>query len=96
MEQESIAAIPDSDLRPFQRISLKQSADAVRQLLESMTVERDRELLRRYYIYDEDKPQICRALGLDSLHFNRVLYRAKNRFREILEQSVDASDLAGD
>ena len=96
MENETIAAIPDQDLRPFQSISLKESAAAVRQLLESMTIERDRELLRRFYIYDEDKPQICRALGLDSLHFNRVLYRAKNRFRELLERRGEAPDLIGD
>ena len=54
-----------------------------------MTVKRDRDLLLRYYVHEEEKPEICRALGLDSLHFNRVLYRAKQRFREILERSGD-------
>jgi hypothetical protein len=30
---------------------------------------------------------------LDSLHFNRVLFRAKRRFRKILEQSGQVADL---
>ena len=67
--------------------------EAIQGLLDSMPVERDRELLRRYYIYDEDKPEICRALGLDSLHFNRVLHLAKVRFRKIMEESGVHSDL---
>ena len=96
MEPEAVDAIPTDDARPFARLSADQRAAAVRQLLESMTVERDRELLRRYYLYDEDKPTICRALGLDSLHFNRVLHRAKQRFRKIVEASALAGDSMAD
>ena len=57
-----------------------------------MSVERDRDLLIRFYVYDQDKQEICRALGLDSLHFNRVLFRAKARFRKILETTGDVAD----
>jgi RNA polymerase sigma-70 factor (ECF subfamily) len=95
MDAEAIAAIPAEEIRPFQRISSEQTHAAVQALLDSMPVERDREVLRRYYIYDQDKPEICRALGLDSLHFNRVLHRAKGRFRKILEESGVHSDLVG-
>jgi RNA polymerase sigma-70 factor (ECF subfamily) len=93
MDGEAVAAIPDEDVRAFQSISSEQTRAAVRELLDSMPVERDRELLRRYYIYDQDKPEICRTLRLDSLHFNRVLHRAKGRFRKILEESGAHSDL---
>ena len=95
MDSEAIAAIPADDIRPFQSISSEQTHAAVQEMLDSMPVERDREVLRRYYIYDQDKPAICRALGLDSLHFNRVLHRAKGRFRKVLEESGVHSDLAG-
>jgi DNA-directed RNA polymerase specialized sigma24 family protein len=57
-----------------------------------MPVERDRELLIRFYVHDQDKQKICRELGLKSLHFNRVLFRAKNRFRKLLEESAGAAD----
>jgi RNA polymerase sigma-70 factor (ECF subfamily) len=38
------------------------------------------------YVRDEDKDEICASLGIDSTHFNRVLFRAKQRFRELLVQ----------
>ncbi|MDH3546631.1 MAG: sigma-70 family RNA polymerase sigma factor [Gammaproteobacteria bacterium] len=84
---EAIAAIEDREPRQFQQISRKQKLAAVRQLLDSMPVERDRNLLIRMYVHDQDKEEIRRALGLDSLHFNRVLFRAKKRFKKILEKS---------
>lgn len=93
MEAEAVAAIPDEDVRAFQSISSQQTKAAVRELLDGMPVERDREVLRRFYIDDQDKPEICRSLGLDSLHFNRVLHRARGRFRKILEESGVHSDL---
>ena len=40
----------------------------------------------RFYLDDEDKDAICRALGLSYEHFNRVIFRARNRFRELLER----------
>jgi len=92
MEIEAVAAIPDSEPRQYQHIAKEQTLSAVHTLLESMPVKRDRELLIRLYVYDQDKREICRALGLDSLHFNRVLFRAKDRFRKILERSGDIAD----
>lgn len=92
LDIEAVAAIPDAERRQFQQVSEEQTSAAVRKLLNTMPVERDRELLIRLYVYDQDRQEICRALGLDSLHFNRVLYRAKGRFRKLLEQSGNESD----
>ena len=93
-DSDFLESIPDHDRRQFEYVSAEETKAAVHELLDSMPVKRDRELLLRYYVYEEEKPEICRSLGLDSLHFNRVLYRAKNRFREILERSEEGSDLA--
>jgi RNA polymerase sigma-70 factor, ECF subfamily len=93
IEIEAVAAIPDSRPQQYQHVVQEQTVSAVRKLLESMPVERDRELLIRLYAYDQDKREICRALGLNSLHFNRVLFRAKARFRKILEGSADTTHL---
>ncbi len=92
MENDAVVAIPDSEPRQFQHIFKEQTKSAVRELLDAMPVERDRELLLRFYVYDQDKREICGALGLDSLHFNRVLFRAKGRFRKILENSGEIAD----
>jgi RNA polymerase sigma-70 factor (ECF subfamily) len=90
---DAVAAIPDAEPRQFQHVSNEQTQAAVEKLLQSIPVERDRDLLIRFYIYDQDKKNICQALGLDSLHFNRVLFRAKKRFRKILEDSSSNNEL---
>ena len=73
-----------------------QWAAAARRLLEEMPGARDRELLRRFYLNDEAKDALCHELQLSSEHFNRVIFRARNRFRELLEmRGFWKSDLLG-
>lgn len=90
---QATATIPDDQPRQFQQISKAETVTAVRKLLQLMPVDRDKDLLVRLYVYDQDRSEICRALGLSSLHFNRVLYRAKNRFRALLEETGICDDL---
>ena len=61
-------------------------AAAARRVLEAMPAERDRQVLIRFYLNDEAKQEICRDLRLSQENFNRVIFRARNRFRELLEQ----------
>lgn len=63
-----------------------QWAAAARKMLSEMPAARDRDLLVRFYLNDEAKEHICRDLQLSHEHFNRVIFRARNRFRELLEQ----------
>ena len=55
----------------------------MRQVLDELPVERDRQLLRQFYLRQESKERICADHGLTSLQFNRVLHRARERFREL-------------
>lgn len=64
-------------------VLLDEEAETVRQLIRELPTERDRELLLRFYVTEEDKESLCTDLGLDSLHFNRVLFRARQRFKEL-------------
>jgi RNA polymerase sigma-70 factor (ECF subfamily) len=57
-----------------------------KQLLNDVTPARDRELLVRFYLYEESKELLCQSFGLSDLHFNRVIFRAKERFRELLKR----------
>jgi DNA-directed RNA polymerase specialized sigma24 family protein len=88
-----VSAIPDESYSPYRDVSRAQNTKLVRQLLNELPVERDRELLERLYVQDQDKEEICQALGLDSLHFNRVLHRAKQRFRQLLLHAERRSQL---
>jgi RNA polymerase sigma-70 factor, ECF subfamily len=70
-----------------------EEAELVRRILEELPMERDRELLRRFYLGQESKDQICADYGLSSLQFNRVLHRARDRFRELwAAQSATSRD----
>jgi len=64
----------------------KERSTIVRRILKELKSERDRQILFRFYISEEDKEIICADLGLSSQHFNRVLYRARERFRELCQQ----------
>jgi RNA polymerase sigma-70 factor (ECF subfamily) len=66
-------------------VLLDEEAETVRRLIHELPTERDRQLLLRYYVAEEDKESLCADLGLDSLHFNRVLFRARQRFKELLQ-----------
>ena len=69
----------------WESIRGRQWATAARQMLEELPVARDREVLVRFYLDDEDREKICRELRLSEEHFNRVIFRARNRFRELVE-----------
>jgi RNA polymerase sigma-70 factor, ECF subfamily len=83
-DTEAVDRVADESRSPYEDVSQAQAARLVRQLLDELPVSRDREILLRTYLHDQDKEEICRALGLDSLHFNRVLHRARQRFRQLL------------
>jgi RNA polymerase sigma-70 factor, ECF subfamily len=57
----------------------------VRAIIGSLAAPRDREIVKRFYLQEEDKESICRTLGLSALHFDRVIFRARRRIRALLE-----------
>lgn len=58
----------------------------VHEVLEALPSQRDREVLFRFYLTGEEKDSICERFGLSSLHFNRVLCRARDRYRELYRE----------
>jgi len=70
------------------RIERDELATLVRRLLEELGQERDRDILRRFYLSEEPKASICAALSLKPAHFDRVLFRARQRFRQLLTERL--------
>jgi len=62
-------------------------AAQVRRVLEALPTPRDREIVTRFYLDEEAKEPICRDLGLSPLHFDKVIFRARQRMRKLLEES---------
>jgi RNA polymerase sigma-70 factor, ECF subfamily len=77
------AAFVSFDPDPQEQALRSERLAIVRQVLSELSSGRDRQILYRFYIAEDEKPAICRDLGLSSLHFNRVLFRARERYREL-------------
>ena len=73
---------------PLESLMTVERAALVRRVLSILPSERDREVLFRFYLAEDEKDAICRDLGLSSLHFNRVLFRARERYRELYEETA--------
>jgi RNA polymerase sigma-70 factor, ECF subfamily len=78
-----LARLEDQEPDALERMSRAEEVRLVRQVLEELPVERDRDLLRRFYLGQESKERIQADHGLSSLQFNRVLHRARKRFQEL-------------
>lgn len=80
-------AADEAQTAQYEQADADETGQHVRLLLDELNSDRDRAILTRFYLLQEDKRSICDGLDLSDLHFNRVLYRAKKRFRELLEAS---------
>jgi RNA polymerase sigma-70 factor (ECF subfamily) len=80
--------IADPAPSQLEEILKQERAAAVRQLINELKQERDRELLLRYFIAEDDKETICRDLGLTRAQFNNVIFRATARFKELYERKM--------
>jgi RNA polymerase sigma-70 factor, ECF subfamily len=82
------AQAADPSPGPLEDLLKVERASIVRSVLAELPSERDREILFRFYIAEDEKDSICRDLVLTSLHFNRVLFRARERYRDLYEETT--------
>ncbi len=82
---ESFAGEADSGPEAqSQRAKLR---EIVRRVLQGLSSSRDREVLIRYYLDEEDKSQICESYNLSGAQFDRVIFRARDRLRALVERT---------
>ncbi len=65
-----------------------QLANLVREALNDLPTPRDRELIRRYYLRDADKSQLCEDFDVSPEHFDRVAHRARARLKKLVKRKV--------
>ncbi|MEM6453598.1 MAG: sigma-70 family RNA polymerase sigma factor [Acidobacteriota bacterium] len=68
---------------PLDRLEDAENASLVRQVLDEMPSARDREVLMRYYLAEQDRDALARSLGLDAQQLSRILYRARQRYKAL-------------
>jgi len=86
---EGTTAIDDMPApdNPVERVGAEQLAAILRKVLAQLPVARDREILVHFYLDEQDKDEVCRSLGIDAAHFHRVVFRARERFRDLLHRA---------
>jgi RNA polymerase sigma-70 factor (ECF subfamily) len=87
------AAVESAQIEASDNDSVQQAsiASLVRKLLDELSNSRDREILRRFYLLEEDKEDICRSLNFASGTFDQVIFRARARLRALLQARGAAS-----
>ena len=69
-------------------------AARVRRFINDMPSLRDRSVLIRFYLKEEEKESICADMGLSVLQFDKILHRARRRLRQLLESAgIRGSDM---
>ena len=65
------------------------AADAVLDVIANLNNERDRLIMKAFYIDEKEKSAICAELDLSHRHFDRVISRARDRFRKLVENNAE-------
>jgi RNA polymerase sigma-70 factor, ECF subfamily len=82
VDSEVLGHLPDD---ASDRWLEKKIAARVKRVLQELPSLRDREILVRFYLHEEEKDAICRDLALEADQFDKVLHRARGRLKELLE-----------
>lgn len=61
----------------------------VREVLEELP-ERDRRLLRAFFLEERDKDEVCREFGVERDYLRVLLHRAKDKFKVLYEKDKDS------
>jgi RNA polymerase sigma factor (sigma-70 family) len=62
-------------------------AARVRHFIGGMHSQRDRMVLVRFYLNEEEKETICAEMEVSPLQFDKILHRARQRLRQLLESA---------
>lgn len=82
---DALDALTDSD-NPENAAERNTRLGLVTRLLGELPVARDREILIRHYVHDEQQDHICNELGIDQKLYRRVLHRARERLRSLADR----------
>lgn len=85
-EEDESRTIVAPEASQLDNLLKEERARLVRDVLAALPSERDRKVLHRFYIADDDKEEICADLGISALHFNQILCRARERYRKAFDE----------
>jgi RNA polymerase sigma-70 factor (ECF subfamily) len=86
LEDGSLMA--DERVDPERDALRRQKVEIMQQVLHTIA-RRDREILTRFYLYEQSQEQICREMGLNDTQFRLLKSRAKQRFAELGKRRLE-------
>ena len=92
---EAIDQLPNGNRNPEAELERTESRSRLRAALASLAQPRDRDMLTRLLLCEQQKAEVCVALSLSASHFDRVRHRAKERARAaVLETAATRAETA--
>jgi RNA polymerase sigma-70 factor (ECF subfamily) len=82
-EGVSLDQIPDPAPDQFEQLWRKERREVIRRVIAELKIKRDREIVFRYFIAEEEKDEICAEIGLNRKQFNNVIFRAVKRYAKL-------------
>ncbi|MEP4890205.1 MAG: sigma-70 family RNA polymerase sigma factor [Aliiglaciecola sp.] len=80
---------PDSSQSLSNSLHSEKLVQIVRQVIKELPAPRDRDILYRYFVYGQTKKVICDEFDLSPEHFDRVLFRARSRLKQVVQLKLD-------
>jgi DNA-directed RNA polymerase specialized sigma24 family protein len=87
---ESGVVIPDRGITPEEETIQRDKVEIMVQVLRELSA-RDRDVLTRFYRYEQPQEQICREMKLTATQFRLLKSRAKTRFAELGRKKLEAN-----
>jgi RNA polymerase sigma-70 factor (ECF subfamily) len=86
--------VPDQRQNPEQHAIQEQKTKLMLKVLRGIS-RRDREILTRFYLYEQSQEQICEEMSLTETQFRLLKSRAKARFGELGRRRLTQNPLLG-
>lgn len=85
---EEAEEIADDAPGPLDNLLSEELSAIARSIIDRLGSKRDREILFRFYVDEEEKESICADLGLTGLQFNLVLFRARKQYKKLYQKTA--------
>ena len=79
-------SVPSHEPSQLERLLREEKGSLARQVLGALPSDRDRTVLYRFYIAEDDREEICADLGIEATHLSQILCRARQRFKTLFEE----------
>jgi RNA polymerase sigma-70 factor (ECF subfamily) len=82
--------VPSPEPSQLDRLLREEKGSLARRVLDALPSDRDRSVLYRFYIAEDDREEICADLGIEAALLSQILCRARQRYKTLFEEFASA------